>query len=206
MITLSYTSISGLHEHPHYWLNRMMGAKMPEWDFFTAGKEGHRIVQDHVAGIKIDPRLESITYRFPMVETVDFDPKMNFRLKINDKYEVQGFIDCLNLEELRSLEIKTGSPWSLGKFQKSFQRKIYSLLKPEIKEQLLLTCSADPDSWLINKPKIFTVCPTTADRDEAMAYILEGIAVIESGVFTGDLVDGKCTDPRCLYGENCQFK
>lgn len=211
MITLSYTSISGLHEHPHYWLNRMMGAKMPEWEFFKAGKLGHRLVQDHVSGIKLDDRIKDFNYSFPMVEECDFDKKMNFRIQINEKYEVQGFFDGLNLEEAMSLEIKTGAIWSLGKFQKSFQRKIYALLKPDIKKQVMFTAPADPNKWAVEKPKIWTINPTQADRDEALAYILDGIAILESGVFTTDLVessDGRfmCTDPRCLYGENCQFK
>lgn len=211
MITLSFTSLSGLHEHPHYWLNKMMGAKMPEWDFFTKGKEGHRIIQDHVSGVKIDERLPGITYKFPLVETKDFDEKMNFRVKINDKYEVQGFFDGLNEEEHRSLEIKTGTPWTIGKFQKSYQRKIYSLMRPDIQEQMLISANCTPDKWIEDKPRIFTVSPTQTDRDEAMEWILEGIKILESGAFYSDLVkssDGEwhCTDFRCLYGKNCQFK
>ena len=211
MITLSFTSISGLHEHPHYWLNKMMGAKMPEWDFFKRGKECHRIMQDHVSGRVPNKGLEWFQYKFPLVEEVDYDPKMNFRIKINEKYEVQGFLDGLNEEELSMLEGKFGEIWSLGKYQRSFQRKIYSLLRPDIKVQRILTGVSFPEQWPFKQPKTYTIEPTQADRDEAMAYILEGIRILESGEFYGDLVksdDGEyhCNDPRCLYGKNCLFK
>lgn len=211
MITLSYTSLSGLHEHPHYWLNKMMGAKMPEWDFFRKGKMCHRILQDHVSGRVPDTRLESFKYKYPLVEEVDFDPKMNFRIKINDEYEVQGYFDGLNEEESESLEGKFGEVWSLKKFQDSYQRKIYSLLRPDIKTQRIITAVSDPDKWITELPKTYTIHPTQTDRDEAMAYILEGIRILKSGEFYGDLVvsgDGqyRCTDPRCLYGQNCLFK
>lgn len=211
MATLSFTSLSTLHEHPHCWLNKQAGIKMPEWDFFTKGKEGHRIVQDHVSGRVPDPRLKGFDYKFPLVEEVDFDKRMNFRLKINDKFDIQGFFDGLNDEELRSLEVKTGTPWTLGQFQRSYQRKLYSLLRPDIQEQLLISLNCNPDKWLTEKPRIFTICPTQRDRDEAMAWILGGIKVLESGDFYSDLVksdDGEyhCADPRCLYGNNCLFK
>lgn len=184
---------------------------MPEWDFFKAGKAGHRIVQDHVSGRVPDQRLTSFTYRFPLVEEVDFDPRLNFRIDVAPGYQVQGFFDGLNEEEFRSLEIKTGTIWSLGKFQTSFQRKIYSLLRPDIKEQLLFSACADPDKWCVERPKIYTICPTQADRDEALEYILGGIRILESGAFYSDLVqseDGQyhCTDFRCLYGQSCLFK
>ena len=211
MITLSYGSISSLHEHPHYWLNKQAGIKMPEWDFFKKGREGHRIIQDHVSGIKKDKRLKFFKEKFPLVEECDFDPKMNFRIKINDKYEVQGFFDGLNEDTETTLEIKTGTPWTLSKFQNSYQRKIYSLLRPDIKNQIIITADSNPDNWEINRPKYFQISPTKTDRKEALEYILEGIKILESGDFHRDLekqADGsfKCVDFRCLYGNNCLFK
>jgi hypothetical protein len=188
-----------------------MGVKMPEWDFFNAGKEAHRIVQDHVSGVIRDPRLSFFVYSFPLVETVDFDPKMNFRIKIDEEFDVQGYIDGLNIGTSQSLEIKTGAPWSMTKFQKSFQRKVYSLLLPEIKEQLLLSISANPDEWNSSTSKVFSASPTKTDRDEAMEWIKGGIKIFKEGDFYRDLVkheDGSwhCEDPRCLYGDKCFFK
>ena len=87
------------------------------------------------------------------------------------------------------------------------QRKIYALAKPEYTETICITCSKNVEEWKNEKPKLFRVPTTQRDRDEAIKWILGGIEIIESGDYTGGLnKEGKCINPRCYYGVNCQFK
>lgn len=207
MITLSYSTINMIYKASHNWLNKQMGLKPEtriEWD---EGKKAHRIIQDHVSGKLIDERLKHITFTFPVVETVDFDERTKFVIPINTKYAVRGFADGLNKEEKRLLEIKSSStPWSIGKFLESKQRKIYSLGFPYVSEAILITCLRHPDQWILTPPKVMKLAMTNKDRDEAMEWILGAINIIEKGEFNGGLENGKCLDPFCYYGRNCAFK
>jgi hypothetical protein len=106
------------------------------------------------------------------------------------------------------LEIKVSNvPWSVIKFQQLFQRKIYALARPDFSETIGITAVRNPEQWKLDQPKVYKIPNTNKDRQEARDWILGGIKIIESGDFKGGLDEnGKCTDPRCYYGVNCQFK
>ena len=206
MIQLSYSTINMLLTASHNWLNKMMGLKPEDKWYFKAGRDAHRIIQDHVAGINPDPRLAHITDQFPIVEEVDFDERCKFSKEV-ENYLMVCFFDGLNEELKKSLEIKTSSNgWSISQFQDSMQRKVYGFIRPDLKDGTLITCAMDSDKWLGKPPKVFYVPYTEHDRNDAKHWILSGIKVLEKGDFTGGLEDGKCTDPNCYYGVNCQFK
>lgn len=212
-LQLSYSTINMLYQASHNWLNKQMGLKPEDHDYYHQGKEAHRIIQDHVSNKKIDDRLLHINFLFPIVEEVDFDKRCKFEFPLEvtglkNEYSMIGFMDGMNNEEKRILEIKISSvPWSVLKFQQLIQRKIYSLARPDLTETICITGLRDPEQWKTDKPKVFKIPNTDQDRKEAMGWILGGIKIIESGDFKGGLDEnGKCTDPRCYYGVNCQFK
>lgn len=201
-----------LNEHPHTWLNKQMGAKKPDQEYFRKGKEIHRIIQDHLAGIKLDDRCNFIDRAFEVVELEDFDPNCRFELPIKTigdlEYCLYGFIDGKDklVDPETILEIKSGSTlWSIGQYVGSIQRKLYGLANPTVKENYLVTVHSDIDLWTRIKPKRFVVPVLPKDREDALLFVNKAIDIIESGDFTSDLVDGKCTG-FCSYGNNCLFK
>lgn len=210
MITLSYSTIEHcLQPHnSHNWLNKQMGIEVPDNDYFKEGKRLHRITQDHLSGKIIDERLKHIEYVFPLVEETDKDPRCEFFFKVNEKYQVHGFIDADNPEEKIFGELKfSGKMWTLGQFHKSIQRKIYALAKPEYTHCIGITGLLDDSKWENERPKVYRIPLTQRDRDEAVKYINAAIELIEAGEFKGGLnEEGKCTDFRCYFGANCQFK
>jgi len=192
----------------------MMCIPQEEKPFFEKGKALHRIIQDHVARIKVDNRLKHILIHFPIVEERDFDPRCKFSFKhehAGETYDFIGFIDGLDPENKRFLEIKSGvSLWSIGKFQQAVQRKIYALARPDFQEAYLITCLSDESTWSTNLPKLFKVPLTDQDRKDATEWINKGIDILNEGNFLSDLqiIDGKptCTDPWCYWGSRCQWK
>ncbi len=203
---LSYSTINMVLEHPHCWLNKMMGFKPEEKPWMTEGREAHAIIQAHVSGKKLDDRLAYIGFHFPIVEETDFDPKCKFSFQF-EGWEIIGFFDGLDPANKRFLEIKTSTePWPISKYQQSYQRRLYSLARPEFTESILITGKRGPNTWKINQPKVYSLPLTDQDREEARVWLKKGIDFINAGDFTSDLVDGKCVDPRCYYGANCQFK
>lgn len=206
MTHLSYSTINMILEHPHCWLNKVMGFKVEDKPWFHEGTEAHRIIQDHVSGRKIDERLSGVKVTFPVVEQQDFDPKCKFSF-VREGIEIIGFYDGLDEENNRFLEIKTSSePWPIKRYQDSYQRRLYALAKPKMTESILITCKRKPEQWVETPPKVYRLPLTQQDRDEAEEWLIKGITFIKSGVYTGDLVDGRCIDPRCPFGRNCQFK
>ncbi len=230
MITLSFSTINNCLQpyNSHNWLNKMLGAKPEDKWYYHAGTEAHRIIQQHVSGAKKHPYLQYIKEKFPVVERVDFDPRCKFAFIINSdgqtfpavrmmghilpknkkNYVIIGYFDGRDEEWTKGLEIKTSSnPWSVGKFQKSMQRKLYSLAKPSLKFMYLITGQKDPAQWENEPPKMYKVPVTDQDRRDATEWILKAIHILEAGEFKGGLDEnGKCTDPNCYYGANCQFK
>lgn len=224
MITLSFSTINNClqPENSHNWLNKMMGYKPEDKWYYHAGKEAHDIVQRHVSGVEKHPHLKHIKEVFPIVETRDFDPACMFEFNFNkalekneltptdleQEYHVIGFYDGRDNLYTKFLEIKSSSnPWSLMKFQKSFQRKIYVLSNENIKNCYLITGQKEPEKWKKDPPKTYSVPATKKDKIDALAYIYDAVRVIQSGEFKGGLDEnGKCTDPYCYFGCNCQFK
>ena len=209
MIKLSFSTINSClqPENSHNWANKTMGAKVPDNEFFKNGHRLHKIIQEHISGKTPNDFLKHIPYTFPVVEEVDFDKRCEFTIKISEKYGVRGFIDAQDPDNKRFCEIKTGNTlWSLGKFQQSYQRKVYALAKPDYTESILITALNDTE-WPTQPPKLYKVPLTQKDRDEALAWIEKAIKVLESGDYTGGLdEEGKCTNRYCMYGANCQFK
>ena len=231
MLALSFSTINNClqPENSHNWANKMIGVKPEDHDYYHQGTEAHRLIQQYLSGKRgitytyavpdangdmldrtmlIDNVMKHIKIGFPIVEQVDFDKRCEFNLKINSKYSIRGFIDAQDPKNGRFGEIKTSStPWSIGKFQSSMQRKIYGLSNDKFTESYLITGSRKPEEWGTDPLKIYKVPVTATESNEAMAWILKAIDLLESGDYTGGLDEnGKCTDYRCYYGKNCQFK
>ena len=190
-----------------------MGIKPETTVYMTAGSNGHRIIQDHIAGIKKDERLAFLDEVFPIVEVTAFDKNCKFSINI-DGYEVIGYFAAKDPQNKRFGEIKlAGSLWTPKRFQDLPQRKIYALAEPEYTKAVLFTGSLNPNDWINSdgKKKDFKVIEvplTERDRKEAYKWIREGLDVFESGDFNGGLDDeGRCTMGRqCPWGNNCHFK
>lgn len=203
---LSFSTLNMLHTNSHCWLNRLAGVERVDYWFYKEGREAHRIIQDHVSGVSKHRYLSHIDIHFPIVETKDFDPKTKFEFEF-EGYTIIGYYDGIDYKNNRFLEIKTSNKlWSLGKFKKAMQRKLYGLANPELKTSILITGSRKIEDWKEIPPRVYTVPVTKKDLEEVKEWIREGIKILEAGKFDGGLVDGKCVDPYCPYGQNCLFK
>lgn len=203
---LSYSTMRLLHECPHNYVNKISGIKQPSNKFFEEGKEAHLILQKHLSGVEIREDLKHLNFHFPIVEKVDFDPDTMFEVPFFE-HTIFGYFDGLNKEKHQLLEIKTSSTlWSLNKFKDLVQRKIYGWAMPDLKEAILITSARDPQQWQYEPPKAIRVPFTQQDIDEAQEWILKSLQIIKDGDFYSDLVNGKCTDPRCYWGDACMFK
>lgn len=207
MIEVSYTTLQKIH-NGHEFLNAQMGVPVPDYPFLKEGKEAHRIIQDHVSGKAKHPLLKHIEIEFPVVEEKDFDERCRFEFEfktlgqefhLKDKYKIYGFIDGLDVDNGRFLEIKTSStPWSMGKFKKAIQRKIYSLALRNYKEAYIITGRKDPEKWEKEPPKLYSMAITQKDRQDAISWIGEALQKLEAGDFSGGLDEnGRCTG--CFY-------
>jgi hypothetical protein len=207
---LSYSTMRLLHECPHNYLNKTAGIKQPESEALTEGKEAHRLLQLHVSGKQPHELLSHIKIKFPIVEEVDFDERTRFEVPFGN-HIIFGFVDGLDKlipegpEHL--LEGKfSSSPWGLSKYLKDPQRKIYGWAIKSLKDSYLVTGQRVPEKWASEKVKTVKVEFTPQDYIDAEDYINKALEIIRSGDFTTDLVDGKCRDPRCWWGERCMFK
>lgn len=191
---LSYSSLNNIH-NGHEWLNKTMGIPLPDYPFLREGTAAHRIIQRHVSGVEIHPKLTLLGLSFPVVEEKPFDERCRFSFNVSGGYEVTGFVDGLDREHKRFLEIKTSDTgWSIKQFADSMQRKLYALAFLDFTEAHLITCNADPNTWEMRPPKVFTVQLTQRDRDDAQAWIATGIVKLEAGDFNGGLDEnGHCT-------------
>lgn len=152
---------------------------------------------------------------FPIVEEVDFDERCKFSFPITTdkgKFMMRGFYDGRKEDYSKIAEIKSSSTlWSMGKFRKSIQRKIYGLSNTKIKDAYLITCSRNPDRWEKEPPNIYRVSYKPEDYSDAIDWITKGINILLKGDFTGGLdEDGKCEG--CFYNmsqypklANCNF-
>lgn len=165
--------------------------------------------------------LSDIDISFDIVEEKDRDERTFFEFNLREKmaefkqessfkndYVVVGYYDGLNADKTRFLEIKTSSnPWSIGKFKRSFQRKIYALSNTNLKEAYLITCGRKISDWILKKPKIYKLKITEQDYIDALSFINNAVALLEKGDFRGGLNEnGVCDSYGCYYGKNCQFK
>ena len=177
MITLSYTTINNLILEPHTWLCKQMGLPTFTTGAMTEGKAAHKVIQEHVSGRVIDPRLEMVKCTFKTVETKDQDPATHFLIPHSKNYAVHGYLDGLDID--RFLEIKTSSnPWSMGQFARLMQWRVYALSNPAYKTAWFITCTRD-----LRNPAVYKIDVTDKDRQMAREWIDKGIAIIEAGNF-----------------------
>lgn len=179
MTRLSYSGMNALINEPHTWLCKQMGLKTFTTKYFEEGKEAHRIIQEHVSGVKLHPLLKDLPI-FPVVEKVDFDEDTKIYYKIDDKYELIGFCDGLNPEKGEILEIKSGKTWSPTDFKKLMQWKLYCLALPETKKIWLVNVPRDPNLWMPQTIKILNTTVTPQDVKEAEEFIKKAVDIIEN--------------------------
>lgn len=217
---LSYSSLNNLH-NGHEWLNKQMGIPVPDYPFLKDGEMAHRAIQNHVSGKQRHPSLTHIEIKFPLVEPDmdssnprywDLKEVTKFSFMLTPDYEIFGYIDGLDKKNKRFLEIKTSSvDWSMKKFRDAMQRKVYAMALPDFEEAYLITGRKDPDAWSDQPPKLYSLKLTEKDRNDAHAWIVKGIEILESGDFSGGLdKEGRCTG--CFWNmsgyehlANCHF-
>ena len=73
---ISCSSLNSFYECPRSYLNKQLRLRTVEFDYFKYGKEGHKIVQEHISRKKLDDRLvDKLQYYFPIVEEKDYDER-----------------------------------------------------------------------------------------------------------------------------------
>lgn len=197
MIRISYSTLNSLRNCRQTWLCKISKLQTVEFPWFTSGKVAHDAIQKHISAKESDPRLVGkldIPF-FPIVEEKDFDERTGFEIIVGE-YAMRGFLDGLDKENGRAVEIKTSStPWTLKQFHEAIQKDIYALAFPWIKESYLINCTKD-----LTNIKTFKVPITQKNRDRASKWIQEGIEIIESGDFEG----GENINCRmCVYRDSC---
>jgi len=187
---LSYSTLHDLIEHPHTYLDKAMGILQPENEYMIAGREAHKVFTDHICGIKKDPRI-----------TVDLEfqkPEYKCFTEYRDNYSLYGYVDAVNFASKSICEYKTSStPWSQAKFDATMQIPFYALAT-NFRKVFMVTSTAKFENF-----KVFYKEITDQDIQKVKEWIESGIKIIESGDFTSDLIDGKCSG--CNYGANCYF-
>lgn len=136
------------------------------------------------------------------------DTELKIYLDSISKYWVHGYIDADNPEEKKFGEIKSaGTMWSIGDFVRSNQRRVYAWVKEDYKWMIGITAIKYDDKWSETPPKSYPIPLTQKDREQALKWIWDAVALIEKGSFKGGLDEnGKCTLKFCNYGDNCAFK
>lgn len=208
----SYSTLNWMQTHSHCWINKMMGIKQERKYYFEEGTKAHRLIQNHVAGIEVRNDLDYLNVSFPLVEEKNFDEKLKFKFEYRG-YQIIGYFDGWNFETRQFLEIKSSAtPWSIAKFKKADQRKMYALAStldsnfPIAKEAILITGSRDPRDWATKRLKVCKVPIVDKDYEDAKKFMDKGIDIFESGDFNGGLEDGRCVDRWCPWGNKCHFK
>jgi len=216
MFEVSYSSLAQVIKCPKSWLCKINGYETHDFKWFKEGKDIHAIIQEHVSGTKEHSFLTQcgITkdYHFPMVEEKDFDEKMKFTFEVvadGVPFLMRGYLDGLNPEIKRGLEIKSGSAlWSLGDFIKSPQRRIYALAL-DLKDMLLITVKRDMNLWETDPKrslKKYLVPTTELDKKSAMEFIKLGCHIILKSEYKAPenrncfncIYKGSCEDSLCL--------
>lgn len=188
---LSFSTLDALIKHPHTYLCKAMGIEQPVNEYMEAGKIAHKIVTDHVCGIKKDPRV--------MIDLEFTNPEYKCFKDYRDNYALYGFCDAVSFKSKSIMEYKTSTkPWSQQRFDDLIQIPFYSLVT-EFRKIFMVTSTSD----LINF-KVFYKEVVDKEIQKAKDFIEQGIAIIEKGDFTSDLVGGKC-DGSCNYRINCHF-
>jgi CRISPR/Cas system-associated exonuclease Cas4 (RecB family) len=188
---LSYSTINNLYESPHSWINKQLGIEQPTSEAMAAGKVAHKILQDHVTGVKLDPRIP-LELSFKQAEYNCFAP-------YNDKFSLYGFIDCISFNSKTFMEYKTSSsPWSQQKFDKLMQIPFYGLCT-NFRKAFMVTSTKDLTGF-----KTFYKVITEDEINNVKKWIDGAIYIIEKGDFFTDLDENKkCKG--CNWGQSCYF-
>src|SRR3990167_9087183 len=93
-VKLSYSTIKAVIDCPHTWLCKQAGLPQVESEAMKEGKDGHRVIQDHISGRDIKPLLKELNLpELPIVEEKDFDPRLKMEMDFNEKYRIRGYGD-----------------------------------------------------------------------------------------------------------------
>lgn len=177
-ILLSYSTMNGLIHEPHTWLNKQMGLPTRTTAAMQEGKDAHRILQDHCSGVKLEPLFKNLP-TFSQVETIDRDPKMEVRFKINSKYEFHGYVDGRSPERADYLEAKFGKVWSPGDFARLVQWKLYSIGLLEYNKVWMVNAPRNPAEWNDLTIRVYNQDITPAHAQQGWKFIAEAIHTIE---------------------------
>lgn len=192
---LSCSTLNAFLECPKSYLNKQMGLPKVDFEYFHYGKEGHKIIQEHISKKKLDERLKDLKLYFPVVEEKDFDERLKFELKFG-KDSFIGFLDARNDEDKVFSDIKISTTlWTLKKFLDLQQRKVYQLAYPDYS---FVGITATPDL-----KEVYTInLPSRAkDAENAKKWILEGFDKVRNSDFKKS---EKANCFRCVYKESCE--
>ena len=193
---LSCSTLNAFLDCELSYLNKQRKLPTFEFDYFTTGKEAHKIVQKYISGKIDDPRLRELDgLHFPIVEEKDFDDRLRFEIPFgSDKFI--GFLDARNDEEKIFSDIKTSTTlWTLKKFLDLMQRKVYQLAYPQYSFVGITTKPDLSEVYVVeipNRPK---------DAEVARDWIVEGFRAIKQSKFQAN-PDANCY--RCVYKDSCE--
>ena len=179
MIELSYSTMNALIHEPHTFICKyVLGLETFTTPYLEEGSRLHHIVQNHVSGRAEHPGLAHLPY-FPHVEQRPFDPGVQVRLPIDDKFSFIGYVDGLNVQTKQLLEIKTGSVWSKRRFLDLVQWKLYAAALPDYAEVVLVNCSGPESTWSQRTVAVYRHAITEQDRAAARPFIARAIDIVE---------------------------
>lgn len=194
---LSYTTLSNLYVSPHSYLNKQLSLKPPETEAMLKGRDLHKIIQDHLLGVKKDDRLSSLDWNFQKAE-VHVKKDMG-------EFLWHGYLDCCSYASKVFCEIKTGkNPWNQSRFSSSPQPAYYAYVSG-LHKTLFITCDFE-----LGQLKTFYKEFSEEDLQKAKEWAEGAQRIIIEGRLKEDLTerDGKfyCENPACPYKENCQWR
>lgn len=176
--------------------NKQMMLSKIDFPYFHTGREGHKIIQNHLAGYKKDPRLTTALKGqvFPVVEKMDFDANLKFTIPFGDDSFI-GYLDARNdqLKIYSDIKIST-TLWTLKKFMDLMQRKVYQLAYPDYS---FVGISALPD---LSEVKVVKVDNRPQDAEKAREWITEGFKAIKESNFEAN-PEANCF--RCVFRDSC---
>lgn len=164
---------------PHTWLCKQMGLPTRTTQAMQEGREAHRRLQEHCSGVKIEPLFKNLP-TFSQVETMDRDPNMEVKFKINDKYSFHGFVDGRSPERGDFLEAKFGKVWSPGDFARLIQWKLYSIPLLDYNKVWMVNAPRNPAEWNELTIRVYNQDIKPAHAQQAWKFISQAIEIIEN--------------------------
>lgn len=202
MTYLSYTSMNDLQLCPHTWLCKMAGYPKKDFGFFAKGKNAHRVIQHHLMGLTKHEILSQLQIPpFAIVELREKDPNTHIEMKYGD-YLVHGYVDAISPDRRDFMEIKTGSSWSVGKFYRLMQWRIYAKALG-YKKAYFLNAPFDPSEWTVDNVKIYSTLIDPKEYEKADEFIHKSIHIVEN---IKEYVEKETPDVvhNCIY-KDCPY-